>query len=219
MKYGVDVDNVLAAFSEGFIDLIKARTGKQLPPVSDVFPDVWAFHKPYITPLEETDLWGVIGSSNFWLDLKPMAYAEMTLQLLSAKRYNGDEIYFITSRSGAKAKLLTEWWLRNWGYDGATVLIVDSDHAKGELARALKLDVFVDDKPGNCERVVQATKQQVAYDGLMSMEPFYEYPCRVCLVDAPYNRDADMVGVERVPSAWAALTPSQELSPNVAIAA
>lgn len=151
---------------------------------------------------DEDAVWKVILNSTFWLDLAPLPGAEDTLQLLSARRYAGDQIYFITTRPGLKAKLLTEFWLRNWGFSNPTVLIAGNEAAKGKLARALKLDLFIDDKPENCEAVARAADPSA----------------RVCLVDAPYNRqfDSQDLVIERVPSALVALTIKETLDAAIA---
>lgn len=197
MRYGIDLDNCLADFTTHHIQVIKELTGKQLPPRSNTYPAVWAYHKPTLTPAEDSKVWEFIKTSNFWLDIPPMPKGELALELLSAKRFAGDAIYFITSRPGLKAKLLSEYWLYNHGFGGATVLIVDSDSAKGLLARALKLDVFIDDKPGNVEAVARQADPS----------------CKIYLVDAPYNRtfnEKDHL-IIRIPSAYDAIVEQEPL--------
>lgn len=217
MIIGVDIDGVLANFTDAYAALLTAKTGIEFPKNSSSWPTEWYWERAAgVNKADETAVWkdGIL-STNFWANLPRLPLAEQTLDLLMLKRWEGDQVYFITTRPGKKAKLLTEAWLQRWGFLTPTVLIAGSEAAKGQLAKALKLDVFIDDKPENCEQVIEATKQQVAYDGMMSMEPFYEYPCKVFLVDAPYNRTPQPAGIIRVSSALDALN-YQESVLNVA---
>lgn len=198
MNYGIDIDGVLANFTDNYAALLTAKTGIEFPKNSSTWPTVWYWERAAgVVKDDENFVWkeGILATT-FWLDLEPLPGAEPTLELLSAKRYAGDQVYFITTRPGKKAKLLTEYWLRNWGFANATVLIAGSEAAKGQLAAALKLDVFIDDKPENCEAVARAVDPS----------------CKVFLVDAPYNRqfrEEDLV-ITRVASAYDALTFTKE---------
>jgi hypothetical protein len=81
-----------------------------------------------------------------------------------------------------------------------------SDWAKGQLAAALSLDVFIDDKPNNCAEVNVATQQHTMPTGS-------PVKCKIFLVNQPANRDDRIEpelqmylrGVERVDSALQAL--------------
>lgn len=197
---------MLADFNTAFIHLIKQHTGKQLPPVSDTFPDTWGYDKPHCTSAQSSAMWEEIKNSYFWLNLNPLPGAEATLDRLAQRQFAGDNVYFITSRPGKKAKLLTEYWLRNWGMGPSTVLIVDSEAAKGEIAHALKLDLFIDDKPENCTAVLESTEVRHVDLDICDTQVWYTYPCKVYLVDAPYNRAFKDSAITRVGSAMEALT-------------
>lgn len=200
MNIGVDIDGVLANFTDSYAALLTKQTGIIFPKNSSTWPTEWYWDRAAgVQKPDENAVWDQIKSSTFWLDLAPLPGAEDTLQLLSARRYAGDQIYFITTRPGLKAKLLTEFWLRNWGFSNPTVLIAGSEAAKGQLASALKLDLFIDDKPENCEAVLEATKKVIEARTV-------EYPCKVCLVNAPYNQNMSDIRMYRVASALAALT-------------
>lgn len=186
-------DGVIANFTDSYAELLTKRTGIVFPKNSSSWPKEWYWDRAAgVQKDDEKFVWGQIMDSNFWLDLSPLPGAEETLQQLSAKRFAGDQIYFITTRPGLKAKLLTEYWLTNWGFPNATVIIAGSEKAKGQLASALKLDVFIDDKPENCEQVAREADSN----------------CRIFLVDAPYNRQFDetCLVITRVCSAMEALT-------------
>jgi len=199
MNIGVDIDGVLADFNTPFIALIKKMTGRELPQPSATYPDVWAYHiAGGVTPEENAKLWDYISNSDWVTRHQPTPTGEAALEELNFLAATGyANVYFITNRGGAHAKRQTEAWLTFYGMKNPTVLIANSDAAKGQLAAGLKLDVFIDDKPENCAHVVDATKSVGFFDT--------DYPCEVFLVDAPYNRDFEMRGVTRVVSALQAL--------------
>ena len=204
MRIGFDIDGVLANFTDAYAELLTKETGIEFPLFSKEWPTVWYWDRAAgITKDVEKKVWGKITTSDFWGQLHAMDGALDVLSTLSDRKLAGDLVYFITSRPGRDAKSLTEYWLRMHGFDNPTVLIVDSDEAKGLLAKGLKLDVFVDDKPENCEHVVKATKILHEEEGIPLS--YAEYPTRVFLVDAAYNRSFEMPGVTRVDSAQAAL--------------
>lgn len=167
MIYGVDIDGVLADFNSGFISLIKEMTGKELPKVSSTYPAVWNYHREdslgvnKVTNKEETAVWERIKAGGFWRSLDITKDGRDALSWLNMMRYEGHQIYFITSRPGVYAKYLTEDWLSQYGYRNPTVLVVQSDRAKGQLAAGLGFDVFIDDKPNNCLEVAVFSKAAV----------------------------------------------------------
>lgn len=180
MKIGIDIDGVLADFNTGYIDLIRRTTGIQLPPVSNVYPDVWHYERAAgVTKKQEHEVWEHIRNSEFWGQLFPLKGTLEVLDKLTQLRYEGHEIYFITSRVGKKVKFQTERWLSLYGMNNPTVLISDK---KGPVAQGLELDVFIDDKPENCADVQLASPKT-----------------RVFLLDQPYNRKT-VTGMQLTPS-------------------
>lgn len=179
MKIVCDIDGVLADFNTPYIDLIRELTGKTLPRPSATYPDTWNYHYDdklgpnKLTPSEAGRVWDHIKNSNFWVHLPPMDQTLRTLEKLRVMRLQGHEIYFLTSRPGADAKLFTEIWLKGYGMANPTVLIAPSDYSKGQICKALQADIFIDDKPNNCAEVALAT---------------VKVGTRIFLVDAPYNR-------------------------------
>lgn len=194
MIYGVDIDGILANFTDAYAELLTKASGVKFPKHSPDWPKVWYWERetPGITKAIEQKVWNEIMTSDFWAHLHALPGALETLNLLDHLAFKGDDVYFITSRPGKRAKYLTEYWLRSHGMTTPTVLISPSDAAKGQLANALKLDVFIDDKPENCIEVRLARPSD----------------CRVFLVDRPYNRNVHPIfveGIERVSSALQAL--------------
>lgn len=194
MIYGVDIDGVLANFTDAYAELLTKASGVTFPKYSSEWPTLWNWERetPGITEEIRQKVWNQIMNSDFSAHLHALPGALETLNLLDHQARNVDDVYFITSRPGKRAKYLSEYWLRSHGMTNPTVLISPSDAAKGQLANALKLDVFIDDKPENCIEV-RLTRPS---------------DCRVFLVDRPYNRNVNPIfveGIERVTSALQAL--------------
>lgn len=181
MRLGCDIDGCIADFNTAFMALIYKQTGIALPPVSLTYPDVWSYHRAGgVTKEQDHALWAEIKDSAFWATLPALAGAQATLALLQDMRYAGHHIYFITSRPGEYAKLLTEDWLVQHGFRNPTVLIANR---KGPVALGLELDVFIDDKIENCIDVLEAGVDHVF------------------LVNRPYNSTFSRSRIWRVPEA------------------
>lgn len=211
MKIGFDLDGVIANFTDSYAAILTKQTGIKFPKNSASWPTVWYWDRAAgITKAQEKAAWDEITNTAFWAELPILPEGRETLGELQALRFAGHQIYFITSRPGRFAKLLTEQWLRDHGFPGATVLIADK---KGPLADGLQLDVFVDDKPENCEDVFNARltrKSMTSSDGT-EIVTVDEPKCRVFLVNAPYNRNHIMdARIERVDSGLEALEILQE---------
>lgn len=196
LNIGCDIDGVLASFENGYADLLTAQTGITFPKGDPNFPAKWHWTGDFgVTKAQDAAAWDAVKrSDNFWLALEPMPWALTTLTELRYRRAVGDNIYFITNRMGRMAKRQTEDWLRAYGYPDSTVCLCEK---KGPLAVGLDLDIFIDDKPSNCEDVLNARWNE---DQERSRTKVY-------LVDRPYNRQlpenfSDFArGVVRVPRA------------------
>lgn len=191
MRIGIDLDGCLVDFVTGHVARIKEITGKVIPTPVTTWNYPTLGPNP-ITKEQDRAVWQSITKDPlFWAGLPALPLAYETLRLLGNLRHEGHDIYFITSRPGVEAKLQSENWLREQGYFNPTVLL-SSD--KGPLARGLKLDVFIDDKPENCEEVNDART-----------DPDETRHCRVFIVDALYNREFQSPFVERTSSVLEAL--------------
>lgn len=169
MKLGFDLDGVLADFNTAFIELIRQQTGIVLPRPSATYPDVWNYHVAGgVTPEQEIALWNTIGHSQFWGTLHAYPETLEVLDKLTKLRFEGHDIYFVTSRPGEKAKFLTERWLSLHGMNNPTVLVTSD---KGPVVQGLGLEAFIDDKPENLTEIDKASPST-----------------RLYLYDAPYNR-------------------------------
>lgn len=182
-----DLDGVFANFDLDYRRVIHEVTGRWLPEIGPNYPDKWSYHDDINpTKQEMQEVWGIIKGSDFWLNLQPYPQAVKALGKLKKARHYGDQIYFVTSRPGRYAKLLTEMWLEDQGYPKATVIIADN---KGAIAEGLNLQVFLDDKWENCHDVAEAMS-----------DPKGVCQCQVYLLDKPHNRAFMHPAVTRISS-------------------
>lgn len=195
MNIGIDIDGILANFTDSYSPKLTKETGIIFPKASSEWPTTWYWDREAMKaagiPADtakaiENKIWEGIRNSGFWGELDPLPGAKDTLARALDMRYYGHNIYFITARPGNFSKLLTENWLKENGFKFVPTVLITAD--KGPIARGLALDAFIDDRPENCSEVLEAS-----------------HKTRVFLVDAPYNRHYEHEGVERVGSALEAL--------------
>jgi 5'(3')-deoxyribonucleotidase len=158
MRIGIDVDGVLADFNSSFINRVTSTTGRDLFPPRPFDIPCWDYPEYYGYTREETSqVWETIKSDRFfWQNLPTYPTTLYDLFTLAA-RFEGhdDDLYFITSRPGIRAKRQTENWLEaRWPARTVAPLTVLISSRKGDCARALNLDVYVDDRIENVVDVV-----------------------------------------------------------------
>jgi len=180
MRAGFDIDGVLAQFNDAYAAILTKVSGVKFPPESDDYPAVWywereefanqGYDKKMADGFEDA-AWDRISSTDFWGGLHAYPGALDALNRMRALKYEGHDFYFITSRSGYLAKFYTEMWLSLHGMSNPTVLIAMD---KGPIIKALKLDVFVDDKVENVLDALEANPT-----------------CRVYVIDRPWNRPGE----------------------------
>ncbi len=176
MRIGYDVDGVLADFNAAYINLVAAKTGKDLFPNRPFEITTWDYPESYgYTKEDMTRVWAHIAESDsFWKNLVayPGVYGYLSLRIKQS-----DDVYFVTSRPGSTAKAQTEYWLRSNGFRGEPTVLISSE--KGEVCHALKLDAYIDDRVENCQDVANKS------------------PETLCVMLArPWNRPID--GVHRI---------------------
>ena len=166
-KLAFDLDGCLAWFTQGYADLIREVTGRDL--LTDEMianPPCWNWDLAAgYTKEEERAAWAAIfASDTFWWDLPPIPGLDVEFfDKLEGLTYDHD-IYFLTHRAGKKAKQQTEGWLYDRGITCPTVLLTGD---KLPILKALAIDAFVDDKTSTLEAVASGAPEirlfKVAY--------------------------------------------------------
>lgn len=197
MKLGFDIDGVLADFVRSYNEAIKQETGILIPDTSDSYPDVWFYERAAgVTPAQEQKIWKrITASKSFWAELHPYPEVPEIMSKLNELRWDGHDIYFITTRRGEQAKYQTEKWLALLGMYAPSVILSSK---KGLVAAGIGLDAMLDDRPENLIEVKNESPDT-----------------QVFILDRPYNRSwndriryATMAGGEgmygaiRVKSVW-----------------
>lgn len=179
MRIGIDVDGVLANFTQGYATVIRTLSGRDLLTEEMIKrPPSWYWDRDAgYTKAEETAAWDYINASpTFWSNLQPFQPAINAIHRLGLNH----DVYFITTRSGQFPKHQTENFLGPLLDYPPTVLV---SATKGPLAVGLGLEAFLDDRDKNIWEVMEAS------------------PGTKCFVlDYPYNKTVNDPSVTRVNS-------------------
>lgn len=144
-RIGIDVDGVLADFATFYTDLTRTLFGISLPNP----PPTWTWNTDFgLTSRMAQQVERYIkGQAKSFLNVPAYAHTHELIAKMNAWRDAGHDIYSITARNIPRAKWITEKWLMGQGLTLPTVIVASE---KGAVARALKLDAFVDDHAENC---------------------------------------------------------------------
>lgn len=148
LRVGFDVDGVFAYFEGALEDLLVKMTGKNLfPPRDPRGVPVWNWAQFYGYTDEEVAaaFKHIAETPGFWFHLEEMPHLDELRKSWHDLYFDAD-VYFVTNRAGISAKTETEAWLETRGIPRPTVLI---SGAKGDIAKALKLDYYIDDHYDN----------------------------------------------------------------------
>jgi uncharacterized HAD superfamily protein len=166
LQIGLDVDGVLAAFSPAFIAIANKLFGLKLKPEDQTG---WAHQSLGLNNKQADKVWDVINETpNWWLEeLPPLPNTDAVTNASLKHR-----LYFITKRNPTECGLPMEdqtavWLRRHFFISNPTVIVTER---KGDVANALELDYFIDDKYENCLDVQERSPNT-----------------RVFLQSAPYN--------------------------------
>jgi 5'(3')-deoxyribonucleotidase len=163
---GMDLDDVVADFIESFMNIAGRLYGVDV----NLRPTSWEWDEVNMTKDMVDGTWKeIIATVDFWQRLKVIPGVDRGLIRHLDSRV---KLYFPTARAVTAGKDVgkqSAYWLQdNLNIDYPTV-IVSSE--KAEMARALKYDYFIDDRPKNCIEVKEALPN-----------------CNVFLCDATHNR-------------------------------
>ncbi len=180
MIIALDLDGVLANWTDSYVRLITETSGRRLLP-APYTPATWHFDidAGYTQDERRVAKRAMRASHDFWIDLDPLDNME-TLRLMWPSLIFDHDVYFVTNRVGTDAKWQSERWLMlhlgDATIDTPTVLIA-RDNTKGAIAASLGADIFVEDRLDNARDIVTKSPKTRTY-----------------LLDYPYNRDqADLV--------------------------
>jgi hypothetical protein len=152
------MDGVLADFRKAFRDIGQQFARATASPTTDAEPP------DPMTAREVRRTWDVIARTpQWWLGLQAYEPEEVR-RLYQLSRERRWEVYFLTTRppsAGETPQFQTQWWLETQGFKLPSVLTVPG--SRGELANALRLDIIVDDRLGNCMDVIAASKSKAIF--------------------------------------------------------
>lgn len=169
MRIGLDVDGVLANFFRAYEDHIINATGKNLfgsQRYPAALPQVWDWPQTFgYTAAEISEVWKHIrANADFYRQLESLPGVLAARQLTSDRH----DIYFITDRNGPNAQRETQIWLSLRGFRNPSVLLAKT--GKGDIARALDLELYIDDKVENILDVQEKAPKCRSY-----LAPLYPY--------------------------------------------
>ncbi len=147
MRYGIDVDGVIADFTGAFLREVNDLWPGKLP--INFVPPNWHW-VGFLTKEEISKTWDAIKAKpNWWLSLH--GYPDNVRAIaLHRIRYPGDEIFYVTARvevAGMPAMHQTQTWLKQCGIGGlGTAVIVDNSGNKSAIFNALECDANIDDR-------------------------------------------------------------------------
>jgi uncharacterized HAD superfamily protein len=175
-RIGLDLDGVLVNFYDAYEGAIRRETGRDLFPTraKDEYPPTWDWPEYHgYSQAEIRDVWQAIHADpEFWYRLEPLPDWHVAYQLIRA---NVHDVYFITARPTESALAETQRWLAVHGGTSTSATTLISPH-KGLCAKALDLDIYVDDRIENILDVWSHSPVTRAY-----------------LIDRPYNQSVRQV--------------------------
>ena len=171
MRIAFDMDGVLAdlhtVYVQTAIKLFPALDGAAMAvpavgapvldddPASDEAPIVDPTAGVVVSRRQSEAIWAHLGDvENFWQGLAEIETGAIA-RLADVAEERRWEVLFITSRpstAGGTVQRQTQRWLHANGFPLPSVYVVHG--SRGHVARALNLDVVIDDRPDNCLDVV-----------------------------------------------------------------
>ena len=172
---GIDLDDVLAAFIPTFCRLANARFGR---PALGTQPADWEWSNMLPDKAEQELVWGDFDKiPNVWETLDVMPEVNPRLIWGLDQKHT---VYFPTARRdsapSSTAQQSAYWIKKHFGIEFPTVVV---SYEKGPLAKALKYDYFIDDRPKNCIDIKAALPD-----------------CQVFLKDSSHNQTADLSAMD-----------------------
>lgn len=182
MRFGVDIDGVIASFTTAFTREVNNIWLGKLP--INYMPTNWDW-SPELTKADIDKVWERIkGSYHWWLSVPP-DFENVRALAIHRIRHPSDEIFYVTARVPTKGMPVmhqTQTWLEQCGIGGlGTAVIVDNTGDKSSIFNSLECDANIDDK---LEAVIDHDRETNG----------------ACLLDRPYNRVGRPTGLRVVTS-------------------
>lgn len=175
---GMDLDDVLADFIKKFMEIAHEKYGVD----PSLRPTSWEWDDVQMTAEMVKGVWEVItATEDFWETLDVIEGVEPRL---IQKLDDNVKLYFPTARAfsaGDDVGKQSARWINEHFEIGFPTVIVSSE--KGEMAKVLKYDYFVDDRPKNCLDIKAALPD-----------------CKVFLVNATHNHAFSDPRIPRIPN-------------------
>ena len=192
-KLGIDCDGVIADWNKAYAYLLIEEDGNRFPEGYDISnPPCWNWDTYFGYDLAvQAKVWKHIKSDPlFWQQLEPLEGAKEAIRYLNKMAKAGDDVYYLTNRTGYKVKQQTEKFLYELGADYPTVVITAD---KIPVIRALGIDFFIDDRLDMVNEVARVAEEEKLF-------------IRLFLKDAPWNQTGRRADLKIASSLKDALT-------------
>ena len=188
MIIGCDLDDVLADFIGTFTSMAYCKFGR---PVPETKPADWEWSNFELSKEEIASLWRDIQTTeNFW---ESIAVERGVDRELVQSLDDMHTLYFPTARAHTSgrpvSKQSAKWLNQNFNIQFPTVFVASE---KGPMARALKYDCFIDDRPKNCIDIKAALPNCRVYLKNSSHNVSYSAPFNITRVNS-FNAFAKIV--------------------------
>lgn len=147
MRFGVDIDGIVASFISAFVREVNNIWLGKLP--VDYQPSDWDW-SDVLAKDDINQVWARIKAShNWWLSVPP-DFENVRAIAIHRVRHPEDEIFYVTARVPTKGMPVmhqTQVWLEQCGIGGlGTGVIVDNSGDKSSIFNSLECDANIDDK-------------------------------------------------------------------------
>lgn len=173
INVGVDMDGVVNHFPAAFSKVLRKLYGKDKHFIINEQTNIkdWDWTKWYpsednpVTKDQLFDAWKYINTetTNFWERVPAYRLEGFNYFRDKIMKLPFVNVYFITSRRQSPYKTVTKqtiFYLKGLGWEDPQVIVTPN---KGDAAKLLNLDYFVDDKPSNLIDVMINKKECKAY--------------------------------------------------------
>ncbi len=166
VRAAVDLDGVVANYNAARRQRLALIANRHDPFDPEWHPTLWDWETSLGYSVKDgIDAWDSIRQDDtFWATLPAYPGAHVFLDWLwravsvaNWSQGGSHEVYFLTDRSGHRAKDQSEIWLHKHGFSGKYPTVLLTRQGKARIIGDLQITHFLDDRPENvagvCERV------------------------------------------------------------------